>query len=665
MSDIMDNDGSATLDGQALLEEGRRARERRARERGLHGRIRRLLLDRPVWMRRAVLAVAIAFALIVLLVMVEVAASFGRVHPGVRVGEVRVGAMTPAKAAIALEETFEPRLADPVAVIFEDDVWHVDSATIYATLETEALVGRAMEHGRTGPLGERISERLRLWFEPVTVPVAVEADSEALDGFLAEVIASVEREPRDAAVIIEGTEAQIEPSVLGIAVRKSEVRENIREAFLLTEREVEVSVDFTPVQVTDSDAEQALADARSMLAGPVSITDESKSWEFTPAELAPWIAFRTVPAPSSAATASLESTHSDTDGATSSNPPTETEEVTRFLLQAYISADEASRTVLAKVGDAGSPPVDARFQVGGGNVTIIPSRDGVIADVEALALEMTRVLTSGEGRSVTLRTRRIEPELTTERAQQMGIEERIATYTTTFLSTNKPRVANIHTLSAALDGTLVPPGETFSFNGTIGPRTAAKGYQEAPAIIGGRLVPSLGGGICQVATTMFNTVFESGLPVVERRNHSFYISSYPRGRDAAVSWGGIDLKFKNDTDHWIYIATAYTNSSVTISLYGTDPGYVVRESTDGFTDFKPFTTKEVPDDTLEEGTRIVEDSGVDGRRIVVKRTVLKGDTVVREDMFTSNYVPKEQIERVGTKEPPAVETNGEPAPEQE
>ncbi len=97
-------------------------------------------------------------------------------------------------------------------------------------------------------------------------------------------------------------------------------------------------------------------------------------------------------------------------------------------------------------------------------------------------------------------------------------------------------------------GRCIAPGETFSFNGTVGPRTAEKGYQEAGAIVNGELVPQLGGGICQVGTTIFNTVFESGLPVVERHNHSFYISHYPKGRDATVSWGGPDFKFRNDTD---------------------------------------------------------------------------------------------------------------------
>jgi vancomycin resistance protein YoaR len=660
VNESIDNEGLVAMDGQTLLEEGRRVRQERARERTLQGRLNRLLTDRPAWIRGVALGAAVLVAVVLLMIFVEIAASLGRIHPGVRVGEVRVGAMTPAKAAQALDETFEPRLADPVAVTFEEEIWQLDSTAIGATFDADDLVERAMEFGRTGPLGERILARVRLWLEPVTVPVTVQADSGSVAGFLDEIAGSVEREPHDAEVIIEGTDARLEPAVLGIALRKDQVRDELLQAFVSTDREVEVAVDFTPVRITDSDAEQALADTLSMLAGPVTVTDESKSWEFSAREIAPWIAFRIVPAPSTVATAPVESSDSTADGATGSagsEPSAATDE--RSVLQAFISAEEASATVLAKVGEAGTPPVDAQFQVGGGSVTIIPSRDGVGVDVEALATEMTRVLTAEETRTVQLRTRRIEPERTTEQAERMGIKERIATYTTTFLSTNRPRVSNIHTLSKALDGTLVPPGGTFSFNGTIGPRTAAKGYEEAPAIIGGRLVPSLGGGICQVATTLFNTVFESGLPVVERRNHSFYIASYPKGRDATVSWGGVDFKFKNDTDHWIYVATAYTNSSVTISLYGTDPGYEVRGSTGEFTDIRPYSTSEVKDDTLAAGTRIVEDYGVDGRRIVVKRTVFKGGTVVREDTFTSSYAPKQEVVRIGTK-PVASSTESTP-----
>jgi vancomycin resistance protein YoaR len=218
---------------------------------------------------------------------------------------------------------------------------------------------------------------------------------------------------------------------------------------------------------------------------------------------------------------------------------------------------------------------------------------------------------------------------------------------------NAPRVNNIQTLASALDGTLIPPGGQFSFNGTVGPRTAEKGYQEGGTIVGGRLVPTLGGGICQVSTTLFNSVFLSGLQVDQRLNHSFYISHYPKGRDATVSWGGPDFKFTNDTSSWVLIATGYSNSSVTISLYGTDPGYRVEYETGPWTDVKPHDVKEIEDDTLEEGVRIVEDGGVDGRTIVVTRKVYdEAGELVREDSFRSRYNPKTEYVRVGTKPPP-------------
>ncbi len=391
-----------------------------------------------------------------------------------------------------------------------------------------------------------------------------------------------------------------------------------------------------------------------MLSGPVTVTYEDKTWEFSAVQIAPWIAFRAVPADGATGTPDAAVDASGTD-ASSSAPASGGFATERKVLEAYIDAEKASETVMPKVGTAGRPAVNATFKVGGGSVTIVPSQDGVGPDIDALALEMTRVLTSGGERVVELRTHRVEPEITTADAENMGIVERISTYSTKYDPGNRPRVSNIHTLADAIDGTLVAPGATFSFNETVGPRTAEKGYQEAPAIVNGKLVPQLGGGICQFGTTIFNTVFESGLPIVERKNHSFYISSYPKGRDATLSWGGPDFKFKNDTEHWILIATAYSNSSVTVSLYGTDPGYEVTAEAGPWTDVRAHPVKEVQDPELEVGMRHIEDSGIDGRTIVVKRFVRKNGVLVREDSFKSVYRPKEQVVRVGTKVVPSTE----------
>jgi vancomycin resistance protein YoaR len=281
-------------------------------------------------------------------------------------------------------------------------------------------------------------------------------------------------------------------------------------------------------------------------------------------------------------------------------------------------------------------------------VTIVPAEDGLQADAESLAVRLTTVLKSPQERRAELTMHRAEPEITTAEAQAMGIVERISTFTTDYAASNKPRVNNIHILADALDGTLIPPGGVFSFNETIGPRTAEKGYQEANAIVNGKLVPQLGGGICQVGTTIFNTVFFSGLPVIERKNHSQYISHYPTGRDATVSWGGPDFKFKNDTPNWVLVATGYTNSTVTISLYGTNPKYQVTYDTGAWTDIKDPAVKEVPDPTMPAGSRVIEERGVSGRTIIVVRHVLQGGVEIRKDTFKSVYKPAEEVVRVGT-----------------
>ena len=235
----------------------------------------------------------------------------------------------------------------------------------------------------------------------------------------------------------------------------------------------------------------------------------------------------------------------------------------------------------------------------------------------------------------------------------MGIKERLSTFSTDFDPDNKARVNNIRTLAKAIDGSLIPPGGVWSLNGKVGERTAAKGYSEANAIVNGKLVPQLGGGICQVATTVFNAIFFSGEPVVERQNHSFYIKHYPKGRDATVNWGGTDLKFRNDTPYYILLKTNTKTASVVVSLYGTSPGYKVTYETGELKQ----TTQSYPTDTIEDpslpaGVKAVKDPGLPGYRIVVTRSVRRNGALVRKDAFLSNYSPKVEVLIVGTKTAP-------------
>ena len=140
------------------------------------------------------------------------------------------------------------------------------------------------------------------------------------------------------------------------------------------------------------------------------------------------------------------------------------------------------------------------------------------------------------------------------------------------------RIHNVHLMADFIDGTVIQPGETFSFNDVVGPRTAERGFLEGQEIIGSLVLPSIGGGVCQTATTLFNDAFELGLPILARTNHNLYLSHYPLGRDATVSWGGPDLVFRNDLKHGLLIKSSYTDQTLTFTFYGTPSGTARRRA---------------------------------------------------------------------------------------
>lgn len=560
-----------------------------------------------------------AFAFVVLLavgVAADAALSIGRIHPGVRVGPFDVGGRTQDQAAALIDREMATLAASPVKVTAGGSTWDVTAESVSLSVDATALAGQAFEVGR-GSFAEVVGERLRALVGAVELPLELSCDDAAFGTLAAAINAAVGTPPRDAAVRVEGVNVTLVEPADGMGVEAQSIREGVLEAFIA---EHAVSFELEPLApVIDAEgARQAYEDAKAMVSAPLVLYYEDKQWDVAPETIGGWLDFRVVG---------------------DSAPP---------ALEAYVVSEEVSATVLPMVAQVGKPARNASFQTSNGIVTIVPAEDGLAADADDLAVRLTTVLKGSDERRAELTMHRVEAELTTAEAQAMGIVDRLSTFTTDYAASNVPRVNNIHILADALNGTLIAPGATFSFNDTIGPRTAEKGYQEANAIVNGKLVPQLGGGICQVGTTIFNSVFFSGLPVVERKNHSQYISHYPTGRDATVSWGGPDFKFKNDTANWVLISTSYTNSTVTISLYGTKTGYEVTYDTGPWTDIKDPPVREVSDPALPSGSRVVDERGVSGRTIIVVRHVFSGGVEIRTDTFKSVYKPAEEVVRVGT-----------------
>ena len=282
--------------------------------------------------------------------------------------------------------------------------------------------------------------------------------------------------------------------------------------------------------------------------------------------------------------------------------------------------------------------VNARFVVEGKRVRIRPSRPGLAVDGKWVADSVAAAASSSFSRA-SLRLKQIRADVTTDEARKLGIRQQISTFTTDMGPSSSNRIHNVQLMANYIDGTIISPGESFSFNESVGPRTSERGFREGQMIIGSLLLPAIGGGVCQTATTLFNNAFELGLPITERHNHSFYISHYPMGRDATVSWGGPDFGFKNDLKTGILIKTSYTSSTLTFSFYGTDPHRRVVSATGERTNWRsPRTTYALDPYAPRGSVRTVTGSNQSGFDITVTRKVYEQGKLKRRDAFTSAYI---------------------------
>jgi vancomycin resistance protein YoaR len=313
---------------------------------------------------------------------------------------------------------------------------------------------------------------------------------------------------------------------------------------------------------------------------------------------------------------------------------------------------EAYFARLAK--SVGTAPKDAGFAVNAdGSVRIVPAVPGVALDVPRSAARILAAAERTTNRVAQLVIARAQPQRTTAEAQAMGITGTVASYET-FYGGEANRIHNVQLVSHLVDNKLIAPGATFSFNGATGERSAEKGFLEAPVIINGELQTGLGGGVCQVSTTVFNAAYEAGLPITARTNHALYISHYPLGRDATVNYPDIDLKFVNDTGHWLLLRTFVGSSSLNVGLYGTPQHRRVESAAAPLRVVAPPPVTKTVDATLKPGSVEVDDYGVPAQSTSVERKVYSAaGKLLSDQTFYSSYRAEPKVIRVGPKKPKA------------
>ncbi|MDX6486280.1 MAG: hypothetical protein QOF43_1433, partial [Gaiellaceae bacterium] len=314
-------------------------------------------------------------------------------------------------------------------------------------------------------------------------------------------------------------------------------------------------------------------------------------------------------------------------------------------------------TWLARLGRrVEKPPADATFAVDGSHVHVVPARPGTRLDAIGTT---SAVLRAALKRRPALRVAQLpvmesQAKLSTQAARAMRIRGIVSSYTTLYGGIAN-RIHNVQLVAHLVDGKLIAPGATFSFNRTTGERNASKGFLEAPVIVNGELTTGLGGGVCQVSTTVFNAAFEAGLKITERTNHALYISHYPQGRDATVDYPSVDLQFVNDTGNWLLLRTFISSSSLTVNLYGTPAHRKVVSSVSPLTAHGVPPLKKTIDPSLAPGEKIVDEAGVPAMSTSVTRDVYEPNgKLLYHDTWYSSYRAEPKLVRIGpAKEKPA------------
>ena len=284
------------------------------------------------------------------------------------------------------------------------------------------------------------------------------------------------------------------------------------------------------------------------------------------------------------------------------------------------------------------PPANARFRIVDHEVTIVPSRLGYRVTDATLAADVASVLDqTGDSRTVTLRPQPITPAFTTEHARALGVSELVASYHQAFPAA-RYRSVNIGRAARYISGTLLMPGQEFSMNATIRERTVANGYTEG-WIIGpdGVFTLALGGAVSTITTAMYNAAWFAGVEFLEHRAHSIYIPRYPPGREATVSWGSFDMRFRNSLQHALFITVQVHPTSVDVFFWG------LREWDRIGTIFGPWTDRVAYRTIRSAEPGCVPQDGMIGFRITTWRTFFRGGAEVRREQFTTRYQPSPRV----------------------
>ncbi|MCP4362276.1 MAG: hypothetical protein GY796_30080 [Chloroflexi bacterium] len=537
-------------------------------------------------------------------------------------------------AAFPYPQTGTIQLTDPTV----GQTWTAAPTDLGLTFDTEATVAAAYEIGRQGDPVSQAQAMFDSWYYGRTLSPILIFDEAQLDLYLAELAAEINQPPSNAALDIVEGEVDYAVGQNGRFVDISDARQRLLPALTqFREADLELRVVETSPTVTDSG--EVSAQIQQLIGSPITFYLQEPLDEF---DLAP------VTLSSQDLSAWLR---------------VEVDSAADDKLQHNVFLDEnAVRHWLRQFEDALiRDPVNARFYFDDGTeelVLVAPHINGRTLDIEA-TIQQLNAQAGLPNRSVPFVVKEIVPTAHSEAtAAELGITELITSTTTWFYGSSDARKHNIATAATNFYGIVVAPYEEFSFNKYLGSISEADGYTEGLIIVGGVTIEGIGGGVCQVSTTLYQTAFFSGFPIVERNQHGYMLGYYRdgagHGMDATVYSPIVDMKFINNTPHHLLIENYYSteNEALTFKFYSTGLGRHVEKELLPWENIvpPPAEDKWVFREEMEPGTVEQVDWATEGADVTVLRTVYNADGIPlygEDELFNSHYIPVANVFHYG------------------
>lgn len=548
--------------------------------------------------KRLLIAAGAAVALLLIGYLMLVMSSGSTARPGTTVQGIDISGMSEAEAATAVEEGLGPIAEKRLRVRALDQAVGLRPEEAGLSLDAEASVAPAF--GRTWNPFSLVAGL----FGSTTLPAVAAVDEALLAAQVALIAEAVDQPPVEPTVSVEKGEGVITPGVEGRALDREATAAAMTRAFLLPREPVEAVVVTVEPSITPEDTAEAQALVDDATSAPVTVKAGTVTAVIPAKAVGRAMGFAT-----------------------------ENGQLVPTLDGAVLH--DAIAEELSPIEVEGR---DATFRIKNGKPKVVKSKVGTgVSDEElATAVEGVLALPPAE-RTVTVAVGTREPALTTEQAKALGVKERLSTFTQNFPYAPY-RVQNIGEAARRVNGTLLMPGETFSLNDTIKERTKENGYTEGFVVgAGGVFDEALGGGVSAAATTVWTGAFFAGMERVQTIAHSIYISRYQPGLEATVAWGIFDMKFRNDTPNAVFITAGTTNSSMTVSFWGT------KEYDDITAEFGKRTSIVPFDKIYDESEECLGQNGVDGFTITVDRVFYKDGEEVRREPITTRYKPAPDV----------------------